>query len=118
MAVPTLPPWMFNLDGTFLGFAGVSPARARSIHLEVEGEVLTIKLRKDLRDDILRSQLQPGDYLHCIGRTEFDGHTIQLNAYQVFTPRSKASSPSPPPRNRHRDAVRPAAARSPRAFGG
>jgi (2Fe-2S) ferredoxin len=84
MADTTLPPWMFNLDGTFLGFVEADPAKAKIIRLEVDGEVLTIKLRKELRR-VLRSRLQFGDYLRCIGRSELDGEIIKLKAYQVFT---------------------------------
>ncbi|MGF1517739.1 MAG: (2Fe-2S) ferredoxin domain-containing protein [Nodosilinea sp.] len=80
----TLPPWMFNLDGTFLGFVEADPAKAKTIRLDVDGEVLTIKLRKDVRR-VLRSRLQPGDYLRCIGRSDLDGDTIKLKAHQVFT---------------------------------
>ncbi len=80
----TLPPWMFTLDGTFLGFIGDDLAKAKSIHLEVDGEVFTVKVRKELRE-ILRSRLQPGDHLRCIGRSELDGDTIKLKAHQVFT---------------------------------
>lgn len=101
MATTTLPPWMFNLDGTFLGFAGDDPARAKAIYLDVEGEWLTIKLPRPVRD-VLKSRLQPGDYLRCIGRTEFDGSTIKLKAHQVFmllpprpTPRSGPSRQPP-----------------------
>ncbi|WP_008319388.1 (2Fe-2S) ferredoxin domain-containing protein [Leptolyngbya sp. PCC 6406] len=101
---PSLPPWMFNLDGTFLGFVEDNPAKAKTIRLEVDGEVLTIKLRKEVRR-VLRSRLQPGDYLCCIGRSKFDGDTIKLKAYQVFTlltslPNScplPATLPTPPP---------------------
>ena len=103
MAATTLPPWMFNLDGTFLGFVGDDPTKAKAIRLDVDGEWLIIKLRKEVRA-VLRSRLQPGDYLRCIGRTEFDGATIKLKAHQVFTllpPRPALGSgqhfPSPSP---------------------
>jgi (2Fe-2S) ferredoxin len=79
----SLPPWMFNLDGTFLGFVEADPIKAKTIRLEVDGEVLTIKLRKEVRR-VLRSRLQPGDYLRCIGRSELGDDTIKLKAYQVF----------------------------------
>jgi (2Fe-2S) ferredoxin len=80
----SLPPWMFTLDGTFLGFVEDDVSKAKTIRLEVEGEVLAIKLRKEVRR-VLRSRLQPGDYLRCIGRSELDGKTIKLKAHQVFT---------------------------------
>ncbi len=80
----TLPPWMFTLDGTFVGFVEDNPAKAKTIQLDVDGEVLTIKLRKELRR-LLRSRLQPGDYLRCIGRSELDGNTVKFKAHQVFT---------------------------------
>ncbi|NJL46933.1 MAG: (2Fe-2S) ferredoxin domain-containing protein [Leptolyngbyaceae cyanobacterium SM2_5_2] len=102
----SLPPWLFNLDGIFLGFVGEEPSKAKSIHLQVEEDVLTIKIRKELRER-LRSRLQPGDYLRCIGRSEIDGDTIKLKALQVFTllpplPKSCPVAPSfshssPPP---------------------
>lgn len=129
MAKTTLPPWMFNLDGTFLGFVGDDPARAKAIYLEVEGEWLTIKLPKEVRT-VLKARLQPGDYLRCIGRTEFDGHTIKLKAHQVFvllpprpTPRPAPSAhptqtphPTAAPRSAaNRTAASPAAASSPAA---
>ncbi len=102
MATPPPNPSMFNLDGTFLEFVGDQPTKAKAIHLEVEGEVLTIKLRKELRP-MLRSRLQPGDYLRCIGRTKVDGTTNTLKARQVFTllpplpkPCSPSQSPNPP----------------------
>ena len=96
MAATTLPPWMFNLDGTFLGFVGDDPAKAKAIYLDVEGEWLTIKLPKEVRT-VLRSRLQPGDYLRCIGRTEFDGSTIKLKAHQVFVLLPPRPTPCPHP---------------------
>ncbi|TVQ17086.1 MAG: (2Fe-2S) ferredoxin domain-containing protein [Leptolyngbya sp. DLM2.Bin15] len=87
MADPNLlPPWMFNLDGTFVDFLGDDPTTAKLIRLEVEGELLAIKLRKELRGP-WRSHLQPGDRLHCIGRSQLDSKTgvIKLKAYQVLT---------------------------------
>lgn len=84
MTDTSLPPWMFNLEGTFLGFVEDEPADAKTIYLEVDGEVLTIKLRKALRQT-LRSRLRPGDVLRCLGRSQLDGNTIRLKAYQVFS---------------------------------
>ncbi len=60
MAATTPPPWMFTLDGTFLGFVETDSTKAKTIRLDVDGEVLTIKLRKEVRR-VLRSRLQPGD---------------------------------------------------------
>lgn len=100
---PSLPPWMFNLDGTFLGFVEDDPAKAKTIRLEVDGEVLTIKLRKEVRR-VLRSHLQPGDYLRCMGRSELDGNSIKLKAHQVFTlllPPRPQSCPLPAPVSAH-----------------
>ncbi|TVQ05694.1 MAG: (2Fe-2S) ferredoxin domain-containing protein [Leptolyngbya sp. DLM2.Bin27] len=100
MADTTPPPLMFNLDGTFLGFVEADPAKAKTIRLEVDSEVLTIKLRKDVRR-VLRSRLQPGDHLRCIGRSEINGDTVKLKAHQVFTlitpgPTSCALTPATP----------------------
>ena len=96
MADPNLlPPWMFNLDGTFIDFLGDSPATAKMMRLEVEGEILAIKLRKELRGP-WRSHLQAGDRLHCIGRSHWDTKTgvIKLKAYQVLTlPRIQPTIP-------------------------
>ncbi|HIK46142.1 MAG TPA: (2Fe-2S) ferredoxin domain-containing protein [Leptolyngbyaceae cyanobacterium M65_K2018_010] len=80
---PSQPPWMFNLNGTFLGFCGDDPAKAKVIRLAVEGEVLAIKLPKALREP-LQLRLQPGDYLRCIGRSSWEDGQIKLKAYQVF----------------------------------
>ncbi|HIK39874.1 (2Fe-2S) ferredoxin domain-containing protein [Thermoleptolyngbya sp. M55_K2018_002] len=77
-------PWLFNLDGTFLGFVGADSTTAKAIYLDVEGEVLTIKLPKKGRTT-LRSHLKPGDYLRCLGRTKLDGSTIKLKAYHILT---------------------------------
>ncbi|WP_052049678.1 (2Fe-2S) ferredoxin domain-containing protein [Leptolyngbya sp. KIOST-1] len=82
--ITSLPPWMFSLDGTFMGFVETDFAKVKTIRLEVDGEILSIKLRKEVRA-LLRSRLQPGDYLRCIGRSELDGDTIKLKANQVFS---------------------------------
>ncbi|MFQ3626848.1 MAG: (2Fe-2S) ferredoxin domain-containing protein [Cyanobacteriota bacterium] len=78
------PTWIFNLEGTFLGFVETSPAKAKTIRLEVEGEVLTIQLCKEVRR-ALQSSLQLGNNLRCIGRSKLNGNTIELKAYQVFS---------------------------------
>ncbi|WOD40135.1 (2Fe-2S) ferredoxin domain-containing protein [Nodosilinea sp. E11] len=107
----SLPPWMFNLDGTFLGFVEADPIKVKTICLEVDGEVLAIKLRKEVRA-LLRSRLQPGDYLRCIGRSELDGDIIKLKAYQVFTllpPLPKTCTlPSPVTPSTQQSATQPA----------
>lgn len=83
MPIPPHPTWIFNLEGIFLGFVEADSARAKTIRLEVEGEVLTIQLSKEVRR-ALRSPLQPGNHLCCIGRSKLNGNTIQLKAYQVY----------------------------------
>ncbi|MGP1371794.1 MAG: (2Fe-2S) ferredoxin domain-containing protein [Almyronema sp.] len=81
-----MPPWMFNLEGTLLGFLGPHPDQPKSIVLEVEQEQMAIKLPKALRAN-LRQQLQLGDRVRCIGRShiDFDSGVIKLDAYQLFT---------------------------------
>ena len=94
MPNPPHPTWMFNLEGRFLGFVEADSASAKTIRLEVEGEVLTIQLCKEVRR-ALRSHLQPGNHLCCIGRSKLNGNTIQLKAYQVFTLPTLLPNPSP-----------------------
>lgn len=108
------PPWMFNLEGTFLGFLGDEPKKAKTISLEVEGELFAIKLPKELRSP-LRFQVQPGDRLRCIGRSQLDdkGQTVKLRAYQVFAlapgvagQPADALAIEPPPANAEPEAKR------------
>ncbi|MEM8807032.1 MAG: (2Fe-2S) ferredoxin domain-containing protein [Cyanobacteria bacterium P01_G01_bin.38] len=81
-----LPPRMFTLEGTFLGYLGKSPNKVKSIVLEVEQEQILIKLPKELRATLREYQLQPGHRVRCIGRTQIDlkAGVIKLKAYQLF----------------------------------
>lgn len=93
-----LPSWMFNLEGTFLGFLGKDPDKPKSLALEVEQEEMAIQLPQELRAP-LKQHLKPGDRIRCIGRSQIDfaSGVIQLKAYQLF-PFSPPPSPSPRPR--------------------
>ncbi len=81
-----LPPHMFVLEGTFLGYLGKKLHKVKSIVLEVEQEQLVIKLPKELRATLHEYGLQPGHRIRCIGRSQVDFKTgvIKLRAYQVF----------------------------------
>ena len=97
----TIPPRLFNLEGTLIGFVGSDPRQPKSIALEVEQEQLTVKLPKELRPRI-QSYLQPGDRVRCIGNTQVDlkAGLIKLKAYQVF-----ASQPQPQASNQRAQAA-------------
>ncbi|MGK7913888.1 MAG: (2Fe-2S) ferredoxin domain-containing protein [Synechococcus sp.] len=84
-----LPPWMFDLEGTFLGFLGKHPSKPKSAVLEVDGEQMTVKLPKTLRHSVQRQRFVPGDRVRCIGRSQidFDARVIKLKAY-YFLPLS------------------------------
>ena len=90
-----MPPWMFNLEGTFLGFIGTESDQTKSIGLEVEQEQIAIKLPKKLRASV-QQNLQPGDRICCIGRSRVDFETgvIKLDASHLF---SVVSTPQDPP---------------------
>lgn len=85
----THSPWIFNLDGNFLGIAEDRLSRDQYILLEVDEEPLSIKYPRQLCDRL--KQLQPGDRIQCIGRSQLDflSKAIRLEAYQVWP------SPSP-----------------------
>jgi hypothetical protein len=91
-----MPPWMFNLEGTFLGFLGNNFNKPKAIVLEVEQEKMAIKLPKDLRGP-LGQFLRPGDRLRCIGRSQIDFKTgvIKLKAYQLFSSPPDAGETQP-----------------------
>ena len=91
-----LPPWMFDLDGTFLGFLGKHPSKPKSAVLEVDGEQMTVKLPKALRHSLRRQQFVPGDRVRCIGRSQvdFDARVIKLKAY-YFLPLSPQKDSRP-----------------------
>ncbi|WP_299485634.1 (2Fe-2S) ferredoxin domain-containing protein [Acaryochloris sp. IP29b_bin.137] len=99
----TTPPWIFNLEGTFLGFFGNDPDQPKSLLLEVEEEEIPIKLPKPLRAS-LRQRLKLGDRICCIGRSQIHGEAgvIKLQAYTLFSlpphsgGRSGPCPPSPP----------------------
>lgn len=80
-----VPPGLFNIEGTFLGFSGKKPHKPKSIVLEVEQEQLTVKLPKELRT-CLQRHLQIGCRVRCIGssQVDFKAGAIKLQAYQVF----------------------------------
>lgn len=79
-------PWMFNLEGTFLGFIDSDSENVKSIGLEVDQETIAIKLPKKLRESA-QQRLQPGDRVYCIGRSQVDPQTktIKLNASHLFS---------------------------------
>lgn len=95
-----MPPWMFNLEGTFLGFIGNEPDQPKSIGLEVEQEQIAIKLPKKLRASV-KQNLRPGDLICCIGRSRVDFETgvIKLDASHLFSvvpsPQEPTHSSSP-----------------------
>ena len=90
---PALP-WIFDLEGTFLGFLGETPGKVNGITLEVEEEPIPIALPKRLRH-ILQPQRQPGDRVRCIGRSRLDlqTKTVEFEAYQVFFLSSTKTEP-------------------------
>ena len=86
-----LPPWMFNLEGTFLGYLSEENAKkAKSIVIEVAQEQLAVELPKRLRASVHRSihqkSLKPGDRIRCVGRSQlnFSLGVVQLKAYCLF----------------------------------
>ena len=83
---PQTPPWMFNLEGTILGFSGKKPHKPKAIILEVEQEQLSIKLPKQLRQ-ALYGRIGVGDRICCVGRSQIQGKTgaIILEASLVFS---------------------------------
>lgn len=87
-----LPSWLFNLEGTLLGFLDSSLDQTQSILLEVEQEAMAIRLPKSLWLS-LRRRMKPGDRVCCIGRSEWDSQNgmIYLSAYQLFTPMKHSS---------------------------
>ncbi|MEM1240241.1 MAG: (2Fe-2S) ferredoxin domain-containing protein [Cyanobacteria bacterium P01_H01_bin.26] len=80
------PPYMFTLDGIFLGCLGKKPTKVNSIVLEVEQEQLVIQLPKELRATLGEYNLQPGSRIRCIGRSrvDFEEKVISLKAYHLF----------------------------------
>ncbi|MEL7355673.1 MAG: (2Fe-2S) ferredoxin domain-containing protein [Cyanobacteria bacterium J06560_6] len=93
-----LSPWMFNLEGIFIGFLGDDPKQIKSIVIEVEQEQLTIRLPKKLRTSVRRSIkqrfLKPGDRLRCVGRSRLDFSTgvVELTAYCLFAESANGDS--------------------------
>lgn len=80
-----MPPWMFNLDGTFLGFLIHAPGQPPYLALDVEQEQMAIQLPLPLWES-LQPLLTPGARIRCIGRSQLDfqAKTLKLSAYQVF----------------------------------
>ena len=80
-----LPPYMFSLEGNFLGYLGKSPTKIKALILEFEQEQLAIKLPKPLRMSLQAYNLQLGDQIRCIGRSQVDfkSGVIKLKAYHV-----------------------------------
>ena len=78
-----LPPHMFVLEGIFLGYLD---AKKKKVIIEVEQEQCIIKLPKEVRAALQSYQLQPGERIRCIGRSQVDFKTgaIKLKAYQVL----------------------------------
>jgi hypothetical protein len=83
---PPMFPWIFNLEGTFLGFMDRTGAQAQYIGLEVDEESLSINVSGALCDR-LKLALKPGDRIQCIGRSQlnFVDKAVHLEAYQIFT---------------------------------
>ena len=95
------PPHMFILEGIFLGYLGKKLHKSKAIILEVEQEQLVIKLPKEVRVALQSYQLQPGDQIRCIGRSQLDfkAGVIKLKAYQILPltpPAQDTPSPVPP----------------------
>lgn len=104
-------PWIFDLEGTFTGFVGNEQARGSAkmstqskaltkvkyIALETDQEQLVITLPKELRHRE-RLNLRPGDRLRCIGRSQLDWKSkqVELNAYQIFCLSSAPDLTTPP----------------------
>ena len=84
--VKQLPPYMFILEGIFLGYLSKKNKKIKAIALEVEQEQLIIKLPKEIRGAVQDYQFQPGDQIRCIGRSQVNFTTgdIKLRAYQVY----------------------------------
>ncbi len=93
-----MPPRMFSLEGTFLGFLGGDSKKPKSLVLDIDQEHIAIKLPKELRSSILRSAVV-GDRLRCIGCSQVDykAGVIKLKAYQVVFLPPSADQPSAPP---------------------
>ena len=81
-----LPPYMFNLEGNFLGYLGTAPNKQKALVLDFEQEQLTIKLPKSVRTSLQAYDLQMGDPIQCIGRSQVDlsAGIIKLKAYYVM----------------------------------
>jgi (2Fe-2S) ferredoxin len=94
-----MPPRMFSLEGTFLGFLGGDTKKPKSFVLDIDQEHVAIKLPKELRSSISRSAAV-GDRLRCIGcsQVDFKAGVIKLKAYQIFLlPPSHRKTAAPPP---------------------
>lgn len=81
----TTPPWMFSLQGTFLGFLEPAAEQSRTLLIETDQEQMPIQLPWRLAP--ILDQLRPGDPIHCIGRSQLDldAGVISLTAYQLIS---------------------------------
>ncbi|MEO0409498.1 MAG: (2Fe-2S) ferredoxin domain-containing protein [Cyanobacteria bacterium P01_A01_bin.135] len=89
------PPYMFNLEGEFLGFLGSDLRRPKAVVVDVEQEPIAIGIPQALRARASLS-LKPGDRLCCIGRSEinFQAGVVELEASQIFFPSSLSPLPT------------------------
>jgi (2Fe-2S) ferredoxin len=84
-------PWVFNVEGTFLGLLGEPPEHVTAIVLDVDQEKMAIALPDHLcnavKHSVRRRTLRLGDRVRCIGRSrlDFPAGVIQLKAYCLFT---------------------------------
>lgn len=85
MSSITAPPWIFDLEGTFLGFHGDDPSSHRIV-LDIDCEQVSIALPEQLRSAMDEAPRQPGDRVRCVGRTQLDldTNTVDFEAYQLY----------------------------------
>ncbi|BAY15165.1 nucleic acid binding, OB-fold, tRNA/helicase-type [Anabaenopsis circularis NIES-21] len=73
-----------NLEGQFLGFAGIKSGKAKYLQLAIASGNLHIKLPKELRST-LPCSLIPGEQILICGVTKVNTHTgkIKIKAHQI-----------------------------------
>jgi len=73
-----------NLEGQFLGFAGIKSGKAKYLQLAIPSGNLYIKLPKDLRGS-LQCSLIPGEQIRVCGVSKVNTHSgkIKIKAHQV-----------------------------------
>lgn len=73
-----------NLEGQFLGFAGIKSGKAKYLQLAITSGNLYIKLPKDLRSS-LQCHLTPGEQIRICGVSKVNTRTgkIKIKAHQV-----------------------------------